>query len=69
MNPRRLTLVTVVVAVLVVAGILIVPRLGGPAAEAADIDVSGQPTLGAADAPVTWSSSRTSAALPARTSS
>jgi protein-disulfide isomerase len=51
MNPQRLTLVTVVVAVLVVAGILIVPRLGAP--EAADLDVSGQPVLGAADAPVT----------------
>jgi protein-disulfide isomerase len=51
MNPQRLTLVTVVVAVLVVAGILIVPRLGG--AEPADLDVAGQPVLGAADAPVT----------------
>lgn len=51
MNPQRLTLVTVVVAVLVVAGILIVPRLGTP--EAADLDVAGQPAIGAADAPVT----------------
>jgi protein-disulfide isomerase len=51
MNPQRLTLVTVVAAVLVVAGILIVPRLGGT--EAVDLDVSGQPAIGAADAPVT----------------
>ena len=51
MNPQRLTLVTVVVAVLVVAGILIVPRLGGT--EAVDLDVTGQPAIGATDAPVT----------------
>lgn len=51
MNPQRLTLVTVVAAVLVVAGILIVPRLG--ATEAAELDVAGQPVLGAAAAPVT----------------
>ena len=51
MNPQRLTLVTVAVAVLVVAGILIAPRLGG--AGPAVLDVSGQPVLGAPDAPVT----------------
>ncbi|MDF1522895.1 MAG: thioredoxin domain-containing protein [Trueperaceae bacterium] len=51
MTPQRLTLITIVVAVLVVAGILIAPRLGG--GEAADLDVSGQPVLGQADAPVT----------------
>ena len=51
MNPQRLTLATVAVAVLVVAGILIAPRLGGT--EAAELDVAGQPVLGAADAPVT----------------
>jgi protein-disulfide isomerase len=51
MTPQRLTLITVVVAVLVVAGILIAPRLGG--SEAADLDVSGQPILGPADAAVT----------------
>ena len=51
MNPQRLTLVTVAIAVLVVAGILIVPRLGGSGA--ADLDVAGQPAIGAADAPVT----------------
>ncbi len=51
MTPQRLTLVTVVVAVLVVAGILIVPRLGTPAA--AELDPTGQPTLGDPAAPVT----------------
>ncbi len=51
MNPQRLTLITIAAAVLLVAGILIVPRLGG--AEAVDLDVTGQPALGAADAPVT----------------
>lgn len=51
MTPQRLTLLTVAVAVLVVAGILIVPRLNAPAA--ADLDVAGQPLLGDANAPVT----------------
>jgi protein-disulfide isomerase len=51
MTPQRLTLITVAVALLVVAGILIAPRLGSP--DVADLDVTGQPILGQADAPVT----------------
>ncbi len=51
MTPQRLTLLTVAVAVLVVAGILIVPRLRAPVA--AELDVTGQPTLGDPTAPVT----------------
>lgn len=51
MNAQRLTLITVAAAVLVVAGILIVPRLGG--GEAAELDVAGQPAIGPAEAPVT----------------
>lgn len=51
MNPQRLTLATVIVAVLVVAGVLIVPRL--QPATAAEIDLAGQPLLGDPTAPVT----------------
>jgi len=52
MNPQRLTLVTVVLAVVVIAGILIAPRLR-PAAPGAAVDVAGQPLLGDPAAPVT----------------
>lgn len=51
MTPQRLALVTVILAVLVVAGVLIAPRL--QPTPAATIDVSGQPLLGSASAPVT----------------
>lgn len=51
MTPQRLALVTVILAVLVVVGVLIAPRLQ-PTTVAA-IDVSGQPLLGNASAPVT----------------
>jgi len=51
MNPQRLTLITVVVAVLVIAGILVAPRLR--TAPANPLDVSGQPLLGDPAAPVT----------------
>jgi protein-disulfide isomerase len=51
MTPQRLALVTVILAVLVVAGVLIAPRL--QPTTAASIDVSGQPLLGNASAPVT----------------
>lgn len=52
MTPQRLTLATITVALLVVAGILFVPRLMG-GDDAAEIDVAGQPAIGATDAPVT----------------
>ncbi|MBW6455931.1 MAG: DsbA family protein [Trueperaceae bacterium] len=51
MNPQRLTLVTIVLAVIVVAGVMIASR-PQPAA-AVQIDVGGQPVLGDASAPVT----------------
>jgi protein-disulfide isomerase len=51
MNPQRLAIATVAIAVIVVAGILIAPRLS-PAAST-ELDVGGQPLLGRADAPVT----------------
>ncbi len=53
MNAQRLTLATVGLAVLVVAAILIVPRLGGGGTSAAKLDIAGEPVLGQADAPVT----------------
>jgi len=60
MNPRRLTLVTVVVAILVLAGVVVVPRLtsrGTPAAapsgsSAASLSYDNQPAVGATTAPV-----------------
>ena len=51
MTPQRLALVTVILAVLVVVGVLIAPRL--QPTPAATLDVSGQPLLGDASAPVT----------------
>lgn len=51
MTPQRLALVTVILAVLVVVGVLIAPRL--QPTTAATIDVSGQPLLGDASASVT----------------
>jgi protein-disulfide isomerase len=51
MNPQRITLITVVVAVLVVAGILIAPQFASP--DAAELDIGGQPVLGDPNAPVT----------------
>lgn len=55
MNAQRLTLATVGVVILAVAALIIVPRLGGPAAgkTAASIDLAGHPVVGAEDAPVT----------------
>ncbi len=51
MTPQRLVLVTVILAVLVVAGVLVAPRL--QPTTATTLDVSGQPLLGDASAPVT----------------
>jgi len=51
MNPQRLTLITLVLAALVVAGVLIAPRLRPTTA--AEIDLSGQPLIGDPSAPVT----------------
>ncbi len=51
MNPQRLTLLTIVVAVLVVAGVLLAPRLRGTSASG-EIDYAAQPFDGSADAPV-----------------
>lgn len=57
MNPRRLTLATVVVAILVLAAVLVIPRLSSNPAStstaAAALDYQGQPSIGKADAPVT----------------
>lgn len=51
MNPQRLTLLTIVVAVLVVAGVLLAPRLRGTSTSG-EIDYAAQPFDGSADAPV-----------------
>ena len=51
MNPQRLTLITLVIAALVVAGVLIAPRIGGAAATG-DIDYAAQPVAVSPDAPV-----------------
>lgn len=51
MTPRRLTTLTIALAVLVVAGVLLWPRLQG--SPATTIDVDGQPLLGDPGAPVT----------------
>lgn len=51
MNPRTLTLVTAAIAVLAVTAIALAPRLRA-ANSGAELDLSGQPFLGAADAPV-----------------
>ena len=50
MKPRTLTLITAVVAVLALAVIALGPRLRS--GSGGDLDLSGQPHLGAADAPV-----------------
>jgi protein-disulfide isomerase len=51
MTPQKLTIATVALAVIVIAAILIAPRLG--TAGSADLDLGGRPRLGPADAPVT----------------
>ncbi len=57
MNPRRLTLATVVVAIVVLAGVLVIPRLTSSGTQTstsgATLDYQGQPSIGKADAPVT----------------
>jgi protein-disulfide isomerase len=53
MTPQRLTLITVGIAVLAVAAILIVPRLGGSTQASANVSFDSQPRLGSAGAPVT----------------
>jgi protein-disulfide isomerase len=53
MNPQRLTIVTVAVAVLAVAAILLVPQLTSAPQASADVEFPTQPRIGAADAPVT----------------
>jgi protein-disulfide isomerase len=52
MSRRPLILVTAVVAVVAVAALLIVPRLGGASAEGTDLRLEQQPRKGPADAPV-----------------
>jgi len=59
MNPRRLTVATVVVAILVLAGVVLVPRLtsrGTPAATPSgattSLNYDNQPAIGATNAPV-----------------
>jgi len=62
MNPRRLTLLTVLVAIVVLAAVLVVPRLtssGTPTTSStssnsgAGLTYEGQPSIGDANAPVT----------------
>ena len=53
MNPQRLTIVTVAVAVLAVAAILVIPRLTSAPSVSAQVEFDTQPRIGAADAPVT----------------
>jgi protein-disulfide isomerase len=53
MTPQRLTIVTVAVAVLAVAALLVVPRLTTPPQAAASVDFTTQPRLGDPAAPVT----------------
>ena len=52
MTGRPLILITLVVAVVAVAALFIVPRLGGATADASDLNLDAQPRLGSADAPV-----------------
>lgn len=48
-----MTIATAAVVVLILAAAILIPRLGGSAtAQAAEIDYSGQPFVGSADAPV-----------------
>jgi len=50
---RTMTIATAAVVVLILAAAILIPRLGGSAsAQAAEIDYSGQPFVGSADAPV-----------------
>ncbi len=51
MNAQRLTVISAVIIVLVVAGLLIVPRLTGQSASA-ELDYASQPVAGSRDAPV-----------------
>ena len=51
MTPQKLTIATAVVAVIVLAAVLVAPRLTGT--QAADLDFSQHPRLGSPDAPVT----------------
>jgi len=50
MTPQRLTILTVALAVVAVAAILIAPRLGSQAAE---LDLANHPRFGSPEAPVT----------------
>lgn len=54
MTPQRLIILTIAVFVLVLAAIVLLPRLGGSAVDAADSELAleAQPVLGEADAPV-----------------
>ena len=50
---RTMTIATAVVVVLVLAAAVLIPRLGGgQAAQAVEVDYTGQPFIGEADAPV-----------------
>ena len=50
MTPQKLTIATVVIALIAIAAIVLVPRFG--ASRAAELDLRQNPRLGAADAPV-----------------
>jgi protein-disulfide isomerase len=53
MNAKRLTLATVVVAIVVVAAVLLIPRFTSSGTSSAALSYDNQPVLGQADAPVT----------------
>jgi protein-disulfide isomerase len=53
MTPQRLTIITAAIAVLAVAAIVVVPRLGSGTGQAATVQFSDQPRLGNPAAPVT----------------
>jgi protein-disulfide isomerase len=53
MTPQRLTIITAAIAILGVAAILVIPRLGSVPSEAATVQFADQPRLGDPAAPVT----------------
>jgi protein-disulfide isomerase len=52
MSSTRLTQITVAVAVVIIVALILVPRLGGSTSQTVALDLTDQPALGSADAPV-----------------
>jgi protein-disulfide isomerase len=52
MNSTRLTQLTVAVAVIIIAVLIVIPRLSGGTNQAVALDLTDQPALGSAEAPV-----------------